>query len=80
MGAKIKVDGRVAVVEGGTLCGAAVRCTDLRGGAALVLAALVAEGTSTIGALQHLERGYPDWERQLSAVGARLTRRAKENG
>ncbi len=80
MGAKIKVDGRVAVVEGGTLCGAAVRCTDLRGGAALVLAALAAEGTSTVGALQHMERGYPDWERQLAAVGAKLTLQEKENG
>ena len=76
MGARIKVDGRVAVIEGGTICGAAVRCTDLRGGAALVLAALAAQGESTIGELHHLERGYPDWERQLSAVGAKLERRA----
>ena len=78
MGARIKVDGRVAAVEGTTLTGAPVRCTDLRGGAALVLAALAAEGVSVIGELQHLERGYPEWETKLRNIGARLCRRERE--
>lgn len=75
MGARIKTEGRVAVVEGvKSLSGAAVDCTDLRGGAALVVAALAAEGRSAIGELQHLDRGYADPESGLSAIGARIRR------
>lgn len=78
MGARIKVDGRVAAIEGTTLNGAPVRCTDLRGGAALVLAALAADGVSVIGELHHLERGYPAWDKKLTMIGARLCRRERE--
>lgn len=75
MGAHIQVDGRVAVVEGvPALQGAPVACTDLRGGAALVVAALAARGETTISALQHLDRGYQDLVGCLAAVGADIHR------
>lgn len=75
MGASIKVEGRVAVVEGvPSLFGTSVNCTDLRGGAALVVAALAAEGTTTIGDLHHLDRGYEELEATLTAVGASVKR------
>lgn len=70
-GAHIKVEGRTAVVEGvPALSGAAVRCTDLRGGAALVIAALAADGVSEISDLQHIFRGYSDLPHALAAAGA----------
>lgn len=73
MGAHIKVEGRVAVVEGvPTLSGAPVECTDLRGGAALVLAGLAAGGTTEITQLQHLERGYEAIVQTLAEVGAHI--------
>lgn len=73
MGAHIKVEGRVAVVEGlPRLSGAPVECTDLRGGAALVLAALAAEGTTEITQLHHIERGYEAMAPTLSRVGAHI--------
>ena len=73
LGAHIKVEGRVAVVEGvPTLSGAPVECTDLRGGAALVLAALAAEGRTEITQLQHIERGYEAMAQTLTAVGAKI--------
>ncbi|MBR0447457.1 MAG: UDP-N-acetylglucosamine 1-carboxyvinyltransferase [Clostridia bacterium] len=75
MGARIRVDGRVAVVEGGTpLQGAAVRCTDLRGGAALVVAGLAATGETLITELHHLDRGYEDMVGCLERVGASIRR------
>ena len=74
MGAHIKVEGRVAVVEGvPILSGAPVECTDLRGGAALVLAALAAQGTTEITQLQHLDRGYEAMACTLGEVGAHIT-------
>lgn len=75
LGAKIKVEGRVAVVEGVPgLSGAPVECTDLRGGAALVVAALAAEGQTVITGLHHLDRGYEGLEDNLEAVGAVIKR------
>lgn len=75
MGAHVQTEGRVAVVEGvRSLSGAAVDCTDLRGGAALVVAALAAEGRTAIGKLEHLDRGYASLEDGLSALGARIRR------
>lgn len=71
MGADIQVAGRVAVVTGvGRLHGAGVRSTDLRGGAALVIAALGAEGVSRISALHHIRRGYQDLGPGLRELGA----------
>lgn len=71
MGAHIRVDGRVAVVEGvDTLRGATVCCTDLRGGAALLVAALTATDTTEITEISHLDRGYEDPVGCLTALGA----------
>ena len=73
LGAHIKVEGRVAVVEGiPQLSGASVQCTDLRGGAALVLAGLAAQGKTEISELFHLARGYEAIAEDLTQVGASL--------
>ena len=75
LGARIRVSGRVAVVEGvPALAGAPVACTDLRGGAALVVAALAAHGETAITDLAHLDRGYDDLTGCLKAVGASIRR------
>lgn len=71
MGADISVVDRVAVVTGvKELYGAQVRCTDLRGGAALLVAGLAARGETRIGDIAHIHRGYEDPVRDLSALGA----------
>ena len=76
MGAKIKVSGRTAIVEGvKKLNGANVRCTDLRGGAALVIAALAADGESRIDDVFHIDRGYEKIERAYSNLGGIIKRR-----
>lgn len=75
MGANIKIEGRSAVVEGcERLTGAKVKATDLRAGAALVLAGLAAEGTTEVYEVQHLDRGYWDIVGKLSNVGADIVR------
>lgn len=75
MGARIRVDGRVAVVEGvSALHGADVACTDLRGGAALLVAALAADGVTRITDLHHLDRGYESPVECLQGAGACITR------
>ncbi len=75
MGAEIRVVDRVAVISGReTLCGASVEAADLRGGAALVVAALAARGESRISGLHHLERGYCRLEETLEGLGARVKR------
>jgi len=61
LGAKIKTEGKTAVIEGTEfLSGAGCKCTDLRGGAALTVAALAAKGKTVIGDIHHIERGYED--------------------
>lgn len=71
MGADIQASGRVAVVTGaGRLHGAPVRSTDLRGGAALVVAGLGAEGETLVSDLRHIRRGYDGLDRCLRALGA----------
>ena len=71
MGADISVEGRVAVVTGvPRLSGATVRATDLRGGAALLVAGLIAEGETSIEDIHHICRGYEDPVRDLSLLGA----------
>ena len=75
MGADICLRGRNAVVRGTKLHGADVYSTDLRGGAALVVAALAAEGVSRVGQLHHIDRGYEGLERALSGLGAEIYRR-----
>lgn len=71
MGADISVDGKIAVVEGvAGLKGAPVKATDLRAGAAMIIAALAAEGTTEIEDIQYIERGYEKIVNKLNAVGA----------
>lgn len=75
LGADIRVEGRTAKISGvERLTGAPVTCTDLRGGAALVVAALMAEGDTEISGLDHLDRGYEDLVPKLRALGAQVTR------
>ena len=74
MGADIRVDGRRALVRGRPLHGAWVESTDLRGGAALVVAALAAEGVTRVGALHHIDRGYECVEGIFSQLGAEIYR------
>ena len=73
MGADIKIEGRSAVIEGvKTLAGTSVRATDLRAGAALVLASLRAEGATEISDIHHIRRGYNGLEDKLCSLGARI--------
>lgn len=75
MGANIKVDNRLALIDGvEQLSGTSVTATDLRASAALILAGLVADGTTTIGALHHLDRGYENIEEKLTNLGAKIKR------
>lgn len=75
MNAQIKVEGRTAVVTGQVpLSGASVCATDLRAGAALILAALIADGETEITGLHHIDRGYIDIEEKFRALGADLFR------
>ncbi|MCI2056902.1 MAG: UDP-N-acetylglucosamine 1-carboxyvinyltransferase [Oscillibacter sp.] len=75
MGGNIRVAGRVAVVMGADrLRGAKVRATDLRGGAALCVAALAAEGLTQVEEIHHIERGYEDLVRDFTLLGAQIFR------
>ncbi len=75
MGADIKVEGKVAVIEGvPKLFGANVQSTDLRGGAALVLAGLCAEGRTVVSEIRHIDRGYETIETNLNKIGAKILR------
>ncbi len=74
LGADIKVDGRIAVVRGVTgLSGAQVTAKDLRGGAALVLAGLIADGVTEVEGVEHIDRGYEDLGHKLRCLGAEIT-------
>jgi len=75
MGANIKVEGRMAVVEGVTgLCGTKIKATDLRAGAALVIAALMAQGQTEIYNTHFIDRGYHRIEEKLSNLGVEIKR------
>jgi len=75
LGAKIQVDGKVAVIEGvPRLSGAAVMATDLRASASLVIAGLVADGETLVDRIYHLDRGYEQMEAKLRALGADIER------
>lgn len=75
MGANIKCEDREAVIMGGTpLKGAKVKATDLRAGAALILAGLTAQGTTEIGDIFHIDRGYEDIEMKFRNLGANIER------
>ncbi len=71
MGANIKIDGRCAIIEGtNRLTGTKVTATDLRAGAALTLAGLIADGTTEISDIEHIERGYENFVDKLNQIGA----------
>lgn len=73
LGAQISVDGRVAIIEGiGHFSGAPVKATDLRAGAAMIIAGLAATGITEIEDIRHIERGYENIEGKLRALGANI--------
>ncbi len=75
MGARIKVDGKVAIIEGvPELRGAPVKATDLRAGAAMLIAGMMAKGTTEIEDIRHIERGYENIVEKIQALGADITR------
>ena len=75
MGANIKVEGNTAIIDGvESLMGARVTSPDLRAGAALVIAAMAAEGVTVIDDIKYIERGYEDLEHKFSALGADIER------
>ncbi|MGE5678282.1 MAG: UDP-N-acetylglucosamine 1-carboxyvinyltransferase [Pseudomonadota bacterium] len=75
MGANIKVEGRIAIIEGiNRLSGSPVHATDLRAGAAMVIAGLAAEGETEISNLRHIDRGYESLVDKLKSLGANITR------
>lgn len=76
MGADIKIDGRSAIIQGtNRMMGAPVKATDLRAGAALILAGLVSEGATEISDIYHIDRGYTDIEQKLANLGAKIYRK-----
>lgn len=75
MGANIKIEGHSAIVQGKTeLQGASVKATDLRAGAALIIAGLSSEGKTEIGQIYHIDRGYDGIEEKLRNIGANIYR------
>lgn len=81
MGAQLRVEGRTAMIEGGfRLTGAHIRATDLRAGAACVIAGLIAEGVTEISNVQYIDRGYEHLVNKLQALGADIRRVSVEDG
>lgn len=78
MGADVRVEGRVAVINGQNLHGATVKAEELRGGAALVLAGLGARGITRIGGICHIERGYQDICGDIRSLGGNISRQSTE--
>ncbi|WP_050606264.1 UDP-N-acetylglucosamine 1-carboxyvinyltransferase [Clostridium niameyense] len=75
MGANIKVEGRTAIIDGvENLTGAIVKATDLRAGAAMVIAGLIASGETEVLGVEHIDRGYPNIENKFKALGANISR------
>ena len=75
MGANIKIDGRIAIIEGITkFTGCQVKATDLRAGAAMILSGLVAEGETEISDIYHIDRGYVNIEEKFRNLGAEIYR------
>ncbi len=80
MGAKVQVDGKIAVFEGvERLTGVNVKATDLRAGAAMIIAGLVADGTTTVENINYIDRGYEDVVAKFSSLGADIKRVKTEN-
>lgn len=74
MGADIEIDGKRALITGASLTGADVSATDLRAGAALIIAAVAAEGVTKIASPHYIDRGYSDIERRLRSIGVKIER------
>lgn len=75
MGANIRVEGKLAIIDGvDKLIGAQVRATDLRAGAAMIIAGLVAEGTTEITDIYHIDRGYENFEEKFVSLGGDIQR------
>ena len=75
LGANIRIEGRSAIIEGvKTLQGCHVSSTDLRGGAALIIAGLIAKNTTEVHNVEHIDRGYENIDQKLKALGARIER------
>ena len=73
MGAKINIEGKIGIVKGvRKLNCATVQATDLRGGAAVVLAGLVAKGKTTVNNIEHILRGYENLDKKLNSIGAKI--------
>lgn len=78
MGANAKIDGRIAIIDGvKSINGAKVKATDLRAGAALVIAGLIAEGVTEVEGIEHIDRGYPYIEEKFKSLGADIRRVSK---
>lgn len=79
MGADIRIEGRTAIIKGvERVTGAPVRATDLRAGAALILAGLAGRGTTEVAGAHHVQRGYAGLDHRLTALGAAIARRPAE--
>lgn len=75
LGADIKTEGKIAIIDGvKALSGANVKCTDLRGGAALIVAGLAAKGLTTVSEIQHIYRGYENPIENFKQLGAKIKR------
>ncbi|MBL4934714.1 UDP-N-acetylglucosamine 1-carboxyvinyltransferase [Clostridium sp. YIM B02515] len=75
MGASVKVEGRTAIIDGvSKLTGAVLKATDLRAGAAMIIAGLMAEGTTEVTCIDHVDRGYPHIEEKFKMLGADIRR------
>ena len=76
MGAKINIEGKTAIIKGvRKLYGTNVKATDLRGGAALVLAGIMAKGTTTIDNIEYILRGYEEFDKKLKQLGIEIEKR-----
>ena len=76
MGAKINIEGKTAIIKGvRKLYGTNVKATDLRGRAALVLAGIIAKGTTTIDNIEYILRGYEEFNKKLKQLGIEIEKR-----
>lgn len=76
MGAKINIEGKTAIIKGvRKLYGTNVKATDLRGGAALVLAGIMAKGTTIVDNIEYILRGYEGFDRKLNNLGIEIEKR-----
>ncbi len=78
MGAKINIEGKIAIIKGvRKLSATTVEATDLRGGAAVVLAGLIAKGKTTVNNIEHILRGYENLDKKLNKIGAKISIQTK---